>query len=134
MEKFVDLYEITVKVECYGTGAHMEKYPAKQTEVNFLPLQVSDEQFKQGYSIRMYGRVPVGDLMKLRRREADASDHVARSIYCFKDQREEAYNKIVADITKTVTRLVENATKLRSSWDRRSGEIKTKQLHSKEPK
>ena len=124
-DKIVDLYEITIYAECDGVRAKIEKYPTKRTDKNFLPLSLTDEMEAKGYSHRMYGRVPVGDLNKLQRCGfGDGCDHVRRHAFCLAEDREKVFNSMRMEIDLTVRRLHERTTQLLASWELDSATLK----------
>lgn len=124
-EQIVDLYEITIYAECDGVRARIDKYPTKRTGKNFLPLRVTDEMAAQGYSHRMYSRVPITDLNTIQRvGHAGVCDHVWRQAYCLFENRETIFNIMRTGIDVEVRRLHERTKTLLAAWEKDSAGLK----------
>ena len=112
----IDLYEIIINIDTQGVRARRERYKTKRTSLNFIALRITDEEHAQGYSYRMCpSRVPVADLLKVRS-ISWSSDHVFRHGYCLKDQQQQMFAALHANVEAQLARTKANADKLTEIW------------------
>jgi hypothetical protein len=114
---FTDLYELRVSVQPNGIRALVRKYYVKVTKANYLPERIPDTRENEGYSVALYQRVKLGEVMKLRRSLfGDHVDSVVREIYYLQGQEEEARARVNAELDKTIRSMAEQMDMLHAAW------------------
>ncbi len=115
--EIVPVFELSIKLSPTELKIIRRKYKTKETSINYVPVDVTKEDYEEGFEYHGSSRIKKTSILRLSKGFGGDSFNCLRRYVLYLDgQEEQAKNLILDSIEKTLSDGINNLTSMFNRW------------------